>query len=174
MQRTSPLAIAAFAAVGVAAGLLLQFARSSWGLAPFVPPLSLTATLTVIAVVLLILGIALHRTVTRGREEASGRREPSGPRKPVNPFHAVRLLAGARAAAFAGALFAGFGGGLALQLLTRSVAPPAGTWLPMLLVLGAGVVLTVCGLIVEALCRVPPDDSEPGAEEDTAAPDPAA
>lgn len=166
LQRTSPLALAAFTAVGLAAGLLLQFARSAWGVAPFVPPISLAATLVVIAVVLLVLGIALHRAVSRGSGERSGgaRRPAQGPSgKPVNPFHAVRLLAGARAAGFAGALFGGFGGGLALQLLTRSVPPPAGTWLPMLLVLGGGVVLTVCGVIVEGLCRVPPDDPEPGA-----------
>jgi drug/metabolite transporter (DMT)-like permease len=157
MHRTSPLAIAAFAVVGLAGGLLLQFARSSWGQAPFVPPVSLAATLVVIAVVLLVLGIALRRAVTRD----SGR--------PVNPFHAVRLLAGARAGQFAGALFGGFGGGLALQLLTRSVPPPVATWLPMLLVLGAGIVLTVCGVVAEALCRVPPGGPEPGSEPDAGA-----
>lgn len=85
LQRTSPLAITAFAVVGLAVGLLVQFARSSWGLAPFVPPVSLAATLVVIGAVVLVLGIALRRAVTR----RSGR--------PVNPFHAVRLLAGARA-----------------------------------------------------------------------------
>lgn len=155
MRRTSALAIAAFAAVGLAAGLLLQFARSSWGQAPFVPPVSLAATLVVIGVVLLVLGIALRRTVTRD----------SG--KQVNPFHAVRLLAGARAGQFAGAIFAGFGGGLALQLLARSVPPPAATWLPMLLVLGAGIVLVVCGVVAEALCRVPPGGAEPGQDPDS-------
>lgn len=150
LQRTSPLAITAFAVVGLAVGLLVQFARSSWGLAPFVPPVSLAATLVVIGAVMLVLGIALRRAVTR----RSGR--------PVNPFHAVRLLAGARASQFAGALFGGFGGGLALQLLTRSVPPPVASWLPMLLVLGAGIALLVCGLIAELLCRVPPQDPEEG------------
>ncbi|XPP26433.1 MAG: DUF3180 domain-containing protein [Leucobacter sp.] len=150
LQRTSPLAITAFAVVGLAVGLLVQFARSSWGLAPFVPPVSLAATLVVIGAVVLVLGIALRRAVTR----RSGR--------PVNPFHAVRLLAGARASQFAGALFGGFGGGLALQLLTRSVPPPVASWLPMLLVLGAGIALLVCGLIAELLCRVPPQDPEEG------------
>lgn len=150
LQRTSPLTVISFAVVGLAVGLLVQFARSSWGLAPFVPPVSLAATLVVIGAVVLVLGIALRRAVTR----RSGR--------PVNPFHAVRLLAGARASQFAGALFGGFGGGLALQLLTRSVPPPVASWLPMLLALGAGIALLVCGLIAELLCRVPPQHPEEG------------
>lgn len=32
----------------------------------------------------------------------------------------------------------------------------------MLLVLGAGIALLVCGLIAELLCRVPPQDPEEG------------
>lgn len=148
LQRTSPLSVAAFAAVGIAAGLLVQVFRSARGSAPLVPPLSLAATLLVMAAVLVVLAVLLRRAVTRAS------------RRPVNPFHAVRLLAGARAGQFGGALLGGFGAGLALQLLTRSVMPPTSTWVPMLLVAGAGVVLAVCGVIAEALCRVPPDDPE--------------
>lgn len=148
LRRTSVLIITVFAVVGLAAGLVIQMARSAWGRAPLVPPVSLAATLIVIAVVLLPLGIALRRAVTRATKRA------------INPFHAVRLLAGARAAQFGGALFGGFGGGLALQLLTRSVLPLVATWLPMVLVCAAGVVLLVCGLITEALCRVPPADPD--------------
>lgn len=146
LQRTSPLVVLAFAAAGLAAGLLAQMALSVRGSAPLVPPISLTLSLLVIAGMLLGFGIALRRAVTR----ASG--------KPVNPFHAVRLLAAARAGQFVGALLGGFGGGLALQLLSRSIMPSAATWLPMLLVLLAGIVLVVCGVITESLCRVPPSD----------------
>lgn len=159
LQRTSPLTISAFAAIGLGAGLLLQFVRSSRGSAPFVPPLSLTLTLLVMAGVLIVLGVALRRTVTR---ESGGR---------VNPFHAVRLLAGARAGQYVGSLLGGFGGGLALQLLTRSVMPPAATWVPMVLVLGAGIVLLGCGIVAEAMCRVPPGDpGEPGGPGDDGEP----
>jgi len=158
LQRTSPLTVLVFACGGLAVGLLIQFVRSSRGLAPLVPPGSLSATLLVIAAVLIVLATLLHRAV---RPEAPEGARPA-PRRPVNPFHAVRLLAGARAAQFAGALFAGFGAGLALQLLTRSVMPPAPTWLPMLFVLGSGVALAVCGMIAEWLCRVPPEGPESG------------
>lgn len=150
LQRISPLAIATCAVIGAGVGLLLQLFRSTRGQAPLVPPLSLTLTLLVFGAVLIVLAISLRRAVTR----------KSG--KPVNPFHAVRLLAGARTAQFVGALSGGFGGGLALQLLTRSVMPPASTWVPMVLVLGAGAALIGCGLIAEVLCRVPPGGGDDG------------
>lgn len=158
VQRTSRLAIAAFAVVGAVVGLLLQLARSAKGQAPIVPPLSLALTLLVLGGVLLWLAIALRRAVVRKSK------------KPVNPFHAVRLLAGARAGQFVGALIGGFGGGLALQLLSRSVMPPAATWAPMLFVLGAGIVLLVCGIIAELLCRVPPDEGDDANSGDSDAP----
>lgn len=147
VQRTSPLAISAFAVTGAGIGLLLQLVRSTRGSSPLVPPLSLSLTLLMLGGVLLILAISLRRAVTR----------KSG--KPVNPFLAVRLLAGAKAGQFVGALFGGFGAGLALQLLSRSVMPPASTWVPMLVVVGAGVVLIICAVVAETLCRVPPGES---------------
>ena len=148
LERTSILTIAAFGVAGLVAGVLVQVFRSTRGDAPFVPPASLPATLLVIAAVVLALGIALRRAVTR----ASGR--------PVNPFHAVRLLAGARASQFVGSILGGFGLGLLAQVLTRSVVPPSATWMPMLLVAVAGMVLLVAGAIAEWMCRVPPDASD--------------
>lgn len=148
VDRTPPLTVIAYAVIGVGAGLLLQVFLSSRGYAAFIPPLSLPVTLAVIGGAVLVVGLVLRRAVTR---ETGGN---------VNPFTAVRILAAARAAQFAGALFGGFGAGLALQLLTRSVPAPTATWLPMVLVFGAGVVLLVCGAIAEFLCRVPPDDED--------------
>jgi len=144
LRRTSALSLLAFGVAGAGTGLLLQFARSASGLGPFVPPISLPLTLMVMGAVLVVLGVLLRRAVTR----ASNR--------PVNPFHAVRLLAGAKSGQFLGALFGGFGGGLVLQLLTRSVLPNASSWVPMVLVFASGVVLTICGIVTESLCKVPP------------------
>jgi len=148
VQRTSPLSVLASAVIGIAVGVLIQVYLSSRGGAPLVPPISLAATLLVLAAVLVVLAVLLRRAVNRSSQ------------RPVNPFHAVRLLAGARAGQFAGALFGGFGAGLAMQLLTRGVMAPTSTWVPMLLVAGAGAVLLICGVIAESLCRVPPDDPE--------------
>ncbi|MBU3994864.1 MAG: DUF3180 domain-containing protein [Actinobacteria bacterium] len=154
LERTPVLTVAAFGMAGIATGVLVQVFQSTRGDAPFVPPASLPATLLVIAAVVLALGIALRRAVTR----ASAR--------PVNPFHAVRLLAGARASQFAGSLLGGFGLGLLVQVMTRSVVPPSPTWLPMLFVAVSGVVLLVAGAIAEWLCRVPPDGSDAELEDD--------
>lgn len=162
LQRTPILSVIAFLGIGVVVGLIVQFARSGQGLSPLVPPVSLPATLVVIAGVLIVLAVILHRRV-RAIGETPEQARGQGP---VNPFHAVRLLAGAKAAQYAGALFGGFGGGLALQLLTRSVMPKEEIWWPMILVLGAGVALAVCGMIAEWLCRVPPDDTESGRDVD--------
>lgn len=148
IQRTSPLMIATFAVIGAGAGLLLQLLRSTKGQAPLVPPLSLAFTPIVLGLVLLFLGIALRRAVT----------QKSG--KPVNPFHAVRLLAGARSGQFVGALLGGFGSGLVLQLLTRTVMPPTATWIPMVAVVIGSAVLLICGAVAETLCKVPPNDGD--------------
>ena len=149
-ERMSPLAVVAAAAIGIAVGLVVQFGLSSRGNPPLVPPLSLPATLILISAMLLGFGIRLRRNVTR---------RPGA----VNPFHAVRLLAAARAGQLVGAGLGGFGGGLALSLLGRSVPAPSSTWVPMVLALASGLVLVVCALIAERLCRVPPGD---GAAED--------
>ena len=152
LQRTSPLTVLAFAVAGAGLGLLLQLMQSTRGQAPLVPPISLPLTMLVLGGVLVVLGISLRRAVTRAS------------RKPVNPFHAVRLLAGARAGQFVGGLIGGFGVGLALQLLTRSVMPPSTTWVPMLLTVAGGIVLIACGAAAELLCRVPPSDGDDDAD----------
>ncbi|QIM19158.1 DUF3180 domain-containing protein [Leucobacter coleopterorum] len=145
IDRMNPLTSVAAAAMGIAIGLLVQFYLSGRGYAPFVPPLSLPVTLVFIAAVLLVFGIRLRRNVSKGK-------------RAVNPFHAVRLLATARAGQIVGGLLGGFGGGLLLSLLGRSVPAPVTSWLPMLLVFGGGLTLVVCSVITERLCRVPPGD----------------
>lgn len=152
-DRTNLLSVLAAAAMGTAIGLVVQFALSGRGAAPFIPPLSLAIMLALIAAVLLTLGIRLRRTVLKRRGD-------------VNPFHAVRLLATARAGQLVGGLLGGFGGGLALSLLGRTVPAPTATWLPMVAVLVAGAALVVCAAITEHLCRVPPGDGDGDAAED--------
>lgn len=152
VDRTNPLTMLAAVAMGVAFGLVVQFALSGRGQAPFVPPISLPVTLVLIAAVLLYFGLRLRRTMTR---------RPGA----VNPFHAVRLLAAARAGQLVGALLGGLGGGFALALLGRTAPAPAEMWLPMVLTVITGAVLVACAVITEYLCRVPPsDDAE---QEDT-------
>jgi hypothetical protein len=158
LDRLNPLASLAAAGLGAAAGLFIQFFLSGRGFSPLVPPLSLPVTLVFIAAVLLGFGIRLRRNITKQT-------------RAINPFHAVRLLATARAGQLVGGLLGGFGGGLALPLLGRSVPAPVTTWAPMLLVCAGGLTLVICAMVTERLCRVPPGDGngegegpEPGPE----------
>jgi hypothetical protein len=143
LERTSFLALAAAFTMGVAAGIFLQFWQSSRGHSTLVPPISLSVTMLMIGGVLLVLGVRLSRAIVK---------RPGV----IDPFHAVRLLAAARAGQFVGAVFGGLGAGLALALLERSVPASASTWLPMVYVFGAGTVLVICAAVTETLCRVPP------------------
>jgi len=149
----NPLAVVAAAAMGAAVGLVVQFALTGRGQAPFVPPISLPVTLVLLAAVLLFFGLRLRRTVAK---------RPGA----VNPFHAVRLLAAARAGQLVGGLLGGLGAGFVLALLGRTVPAPFETWLPMVLTLIAGAVLVACAAIAEHLCRVPPGDDAEGEEAD--------
>ena len=59
----------------------------------------------------------------------------------------------------------GFGIGITLFLLTRSVVPAADTvWLALATAIGAALLLAG-GLVAEAFCTLPPDDPE--AEKET-------
>lgn len=163
VERSNPLTALAAAAMGAAVGLVVQFALSSRGQAPLSPPLSLAASLVLVAGVLLVFGIRLRRQI---------RKQPGA----IDPFHAVRLLVTARAGQIAGALFGGFGTGLLMSLAGRSVAATSAVWLPMVLVIAAGATLLACAAIVEHWCRVPPGDEteeEGGMDPDRGPGDPA-
>lgn len=151
--RLSPLALVLAALVGVMSGFVTQVLRSQNGYPPLSPPVSLPATLLIIAAVLVILGARLQRALKPETQ------------RPVHPFHAVRLLAGARAAQLTGLLFAGFGVGLLAQLANRAVGVTLEVWLPMLLTMLMGFVLFGAGLYTEHACRIPPQDPETGNDE---------
>lgn len=158
VERSNPLSVVAAAAIGAAIGLVVQFLLSNRGQPPLVPPLSLPSSLLVISAVLLAFGIKLRRNVAK---------RPGA----VNPFQAVRLLAAARAGQLVGGLLGGFGVGLLLSLLGRSVPAPTGTWIPMLVLIVGGAVLVICAAITEHLCRVPPGDDAADSDGTDADPD---
>lgn len=158
-RAASPLTLLLFFILGTGAGLLMQVYRSGAGHPPFAPPYSLPATLVVLIVVLVILAVRLRRAIA-GAE-----------RQRVNPFHAVRLLAAARASQFAGLLFAGLGIGLGLLLIGRTIPAAPEVWLPMCATIVASLGLYAAGMFAERVCRVPPDGDD-GVESDESADDP--
>jgi hypothetical protein len=77
----------------------------------------------------------------------------------------MRTAVLAKACSLSGALVFGFGVGITLFLLTRSVVPAADTvWLAFATAIGAALLLAG-GLVAEAFCTLPPDDTEPEKEE---------
>ncbi len=106
-------------------------------------------TLGAVAVLVLALGIRVHRD----------KRRPIAAR--MNPLVATRTLALAQAGAYGGTVIAGWHGGVLVHLAaaTGFDTPTVGD--ALLMVVG-GLVLVIVGYIVEQFCRVPPDDGADG------------
>ena len=153
MKRTHASTLVAFALGGLVVGYLADLATVSSGSKAIVPPISLPVTLIGVAVIVVALAWPIRRAV-KGKAT-----------KHLDPFRAMRTAVLAKACSLSGALLFGFGLGITLFLLTRSVVPAADTvWLAFATAIGAGL-LMAGGLIAEAFCTLPPDDPEAEKEE---------
>ncbi|TYL54192.1 DUF3180 domain-containing protein [Agromyces mariniharenae] len=153
MKRTHASTVIAFVLAGAVAGYLVDLAIVSAGGNAIVPPLSLPITLVGVAALVVAFAWPIRRAV-KGKAT-----------KHLDPFRAMRTAVLAKACSLSGSLVLGFGIGITLFLLTRSVVPPTGTiWLALATAIGAGLLLAA-GLIAEAFCTLPPDDTEPEKEE---------
>jgi hypothetical protein len=153
MKRTHASAVIAFTVAGLVIGYLGDLAIVSAGQKAIVPPISLAVTLTGVALVVVALAWPIRRAV-KGKAT-----------KHLDPFRAMRVAVLAKACSLSGALLFGFGLGITLFLVTRSVVPAAGTvWLALATAIGA-VLLLAGGLVAEFFCTLPPDDTEPEEEE---------
>lgn len=155
MRRTSAALLFGLAVIGAVVGWLLQVGLAAGGAPTFVPPLTSYAVLFVIAVLVLLLGWPVRRSVRGDRHH---RGDTGAGRHRVDPFYAMRVLMLAKASSITGGLGLGFGLALAAYAVSRvgSIATPA-FWPSALLGLGA-LVLMVAGLIAESWCRIPPED----------------
>ncbi|MDF2573983.1 MAG: hypothetical protein K0S05_895 [Agromyces sp.] len=153
MRRTHPSAVIAFTLAGLVLGYLGDLATVSGGGKAIVPPLSLPVTLTGVAIMVVALAWPIRRAV-KGKTT-----------KHLDPFRAMRTAVLAKACSLSGALVLGFGIGITLFLVTRSVLPSAETvWLALATAIGAALLLAG-GLIAEYFCTLPPDDTETEKEE---------
>lgn len=148
MTRSRPATLIVLAIVGTVAGILLQTVLASLGHAKLRPEYTLALTLLLVGVAAIALAVPVRRA-TRGTR-----------RQRVDPFYAMRVVVLAKACAIGGALLAGGGAGLVLELVLRSGAPGADAYLRALAVLGGGIVLLVGGLVAEYLCTVPRDSDD--------------
>lgn len=75
-----------------------------------------------------------------------------------SPLRAARILSLAQAGALTGAAVSGwYLGHLAILLPDRDLTPYARQVVPLLVVIGAGAVLAVAGLVAQRWCRLPED-----------------
>lgn len=147
MKRTSALTLAVFAVVGLAAGIAVQVGLAQSGQPGVRPPLTLAVGLSLIGLVDIALAWPI-RKVAKGTAKAR-----------VDPFYATRVVVLAKASSIAGALLAGAAAGFALYLLSRTV-PPVGSIGSFISMFAGAIVLMVCGLVAEHMCKLPPDDPE--------------
>jgi hypothetical protein len=153
MKRTHASTVIAFVLAGAVGGYLIDLAIVSAGGNAIVPPLSLPITLVGVAALVVAFAWPIRRAV-KGKAT-----------KHLDPFRAMRTAVLAKACSLSGSLVLGFGIGITLYLLTRSVVPPVDTiWLAVATAIGAALLLAG-GLIAEAFCTLPPDDTEPEKEE---------
>jgi uncharacterized membrane protein YedE/YeeE len=160
MKPTRPLTLLGVFVVALALSYGVMHLWDSLGTPPGVPG-SAPVTVSLIAVVVLAIGLALRSRLVAQRELA---RDPAarlrGERvRPVDPIAAARAAVLAKAAAMVGALVVGAYLGYALVLIDdlsnpvrRSRAIVCGY------AVAAGVALVVVALFLEHVLKVPPSD----------------
>jgi len=151
MNRTRPTVLALGAVVVLALGWLLLQLLDSRGVHLPPVPWAVTAALGVIAAGVLTGGLVV-RAYLRGKH----------PR--LRGVHAARLVVLGKAAAWAGALLAGWYGAQALAVLALwEIAAQRDRFAPALVACGAAVVVAVVGLVTERFGQLPPpsDDLSP-------------
>ncbi|MHC3000171.1 DUF3180 family protein [Microbacterium sp. HJ5] len=155
MKRTGAGILLVAAALGVAAGFLLDQLLTSSGRATFTPVVTLPILLVLLGAVVVVLAVPI-RQATRG----SGR-------GPVNPFRAVRVAMLAKASSIVGAGMTGLALGLLLFLVTRPVVPSLGSMATVIATAVCGALLVAAALVAEHLCtlRKDDDDEQPGGDD---------
>lgn len=147
--RSGPVVVTAvlLALAGYLGSLVAE--RQAWS----TPTLRWVSLVTVLAlaVALLVSGLWVRRTQKRTARRA------------ISRLAAVRVLVLAQAAAYAGAALGGWHLGVLAQLGAGGGFGSPTSWNAVALVAG-GLVLVVVGFVVQAMCKLPPEDpdGEPG------------
>ncbi|WP_243076192.1 DUF3180 domain-containing protein [Microbacterium sp. SS28] len=149
MKRTGAGVLVLTAGIGAAAGFLVDQLLTSAGRPTFVPGVTLPVLLALLGVFVVVLALPIRRATRGGAGVAR-----------VDPFRALRIAMLAKASSIVGAAFAGFGGGLALFLVTRPVTPSVGSWGAVIATIVCGGLLVAAGLVAEHLCTIRKDDDD--------------
>ena len=145
--------------------LVARFITARGGQVP-VTPISLLLTLVAISIILAGFAVPMLRYRRALAEQLKNSQSPRPKR--LNPFYAVRLLLLAKATAISGALFTGWHIGviwmqLSSPVTTDSIWQNAGGLI-------ASIAMVIVGLVVERICRIKDDGSEPLAGPNATAP----
>lgn len=160
MKPTKLINLVAWVVPATTAGYLLpQIVVNQGGSIP-ISPLNIIITLPLIGVILALMAIPIfkYRKALLARAKDSSAARPL----PLNPFYAVRVLLLAKAISISGAIFTGWHIGLVWLQLSSPVIPSS--TIQNVLALVGSVIMMVCAVIVERVCRVIDDGSAPEAK----------
>jgi hypothetical protein len=148
MKRTNIVTPVLLALIGGIGGGFLEAALATSGRPIVLPPLTLGLALLAIGVMVVLLALPIRR-LTRGKAT-----------HPIDPFYSTRVLVLAKASALGGSLVTGFGAGVLVYLLSRSVVPGVSSVGQAVATLVGAAGLLVGGLIAESMCTIPPNDDD--------------
>jgi Protein of unknown function (DUF3180) len=150
VKPLSPGRLLLIGVVLTVAGWSATVVTTRYSLATPVLPVTALATMAVIVVITLILGIRVLRW-----------RNSTKRKKALDPILAARTLVLAQACAYAGTVLLGWHAGIfADQLRIWNLRSDQGiTWVAIAVASG-GLVMIVVGLLVERFCRIPPEDTD--------------
>lgn len=153
MKPTKVMTLVGWAVSATTAGYLLPKLVVNNGGAIPISPWNIIVTLPLIGIILLLMAIPMfkYRAAINARMKDSAKQRPM----PLNPFYAVRLVLLAKAIAISGAIFFGWHVGVVWLQLTSPVLTAA-TMQNVFALIGS-LVMTVCAIIVERVCRITDD-----------------
>ena len=148
MKRTNITTLVLLALIGGIGGGFLETLLAAAGRPIVLPPLTLGLALLAIGIMVVVLALPIRR-LTRGKAS-----------QPIDPFYSTRVLVLAKASALSGSLVTGFGAGVLIYLLSRSVVPGVGSVVQSVATLVGAACLLAGGLVAEHMCTVPPSDDD--------------
>ena len=148
MKPVNPLRLMLIGVILAVAGWSATVVTSRYGMStPVLPPTAL-ATMAVIVIITMVLGIRVLRWRNSHKPGSKAKKTQ------LDPLLAARTLVLAQACAYAGTVLLGWHVGIFLdQLRLWSLRSDQ-------VMAGGGLVMIVVGLVVERFCRIPPEDGD--------------
>ena len=153
MKPISPLMIALWAICSAVIGFGFSLWSVNNGLEIPISGLTLSISISVIAVILLLAALPIWKYKRNLIKAATTSQSKL---LPVNPFYAVRVLILSKSSAITAAVFLGWHAGVLVKQFTAPVVVPEATTLNISASI-ASVLLLIVAFIVEQVCKLPKD-----------------